>query len=93
MFAAQHGDAYGRAVQCDRTAVDVYHLGPRNDGAALAFGARFADPEIARRERVICGCWPVYRASPKYLTYRLLVFWIIVSLNWLVPWGLLSAVL
>jgi len=31
----------------------------------------------------------VYRASPRYLTYRLLVFWIIISLNWLVPWGIL----
>jgi len=33
----------------------------------------------------------VYRASPRYLTYRLLVFWIIVSLNWLAPWGIFIA--
>jgi len=31
----------------------------------------------------------IYRASPKFLTYRLLVFWTIISLNWLVPWGIL----
>lgn len=31
----------------------------------------------------------IYRASPGFLTYRLLVFWIIISLNWLVPWGIL----
>lgn len=31
----------------------------------------------------------IYRASPRFLTYRLLVFWIIISLNWLVPWGIL----
>jgi membrane protein YdbS with pleckstrin-like domain len=33
----------------------------------------------------------IYRASPRFLTYRLLVFWIIISLNWLVPWGILTA--
>jgi membrane protein YdbS with pleckstrin-like domain len=33
----------------------------------------------------------IYRASPRFLTYRLLVFWIIISLNWLVPWGILVA--
>ncbi len=31
----------------------------------------------------------IYRASTRFLTYRLLVFWIIISLNWLVPWGIL----
>jgi len=31
----------------------------------------------------------IYRASPRFLTYRLLVFWTIISLNWLVPWGIL----
>jgi membrane protein YdbS with pleckstrin-like domain len=31
----------------------------------------------------------IYRASPRFLTYRLLIFWIIISLNWLVPWGIL----
>jgi len=31
----------------------------------------------------------IYRASPRFLTYRLLVFWIVISLNWLVPWGIL----
>jgi len=28
----------------------------------------------------------VYRASPRFLAYRLLVFWVIFSLNWLGPW-------
>lgn len=33
----------------------------------------------------------VFRASRNYLTYRLLVFWFIISLNWLVPWAILIA--
>jgi membrane protein YdbS with pleckstrin-like domain len=32
----------------------------------------------------------IYRASPRFLRYRLLIFWIIVSLNWLIPWGFLA---
>ncbi|MHC5066687.1 MAG: PH domain-containing protein [Planctomycetota bacterium] len=31
----------------------------------------------------------VHRASPKFLSYRLLGFWIIFSLNWLLLWGIL----
>ena len=31
----------------------------------------------------------VYRASPKFLTYRMLLFWVIISLNWLGPWVVL----
>jgi len=33
----------------------------------------------------------VYRASPKFLTYRLLGFWLIFGANWLIPWGILLA--
>ena len=33
----------------------------------------------------------VYRAGPGFLRYRLLVFWTVVSLNWLGPWGLFLA--
>jgi membrane protein YdbS with pleckstrin-like domain len=33
----------------------------------------------------------VYRASPSYLSYRLLGFWLIFSANWMIPWGLLLA--
>ena len=33
----------------------------------------------------------IYRASPKFLTYRLLGFWLIFGLNWLIPWGILLA--
>jgi len=31
----------------------------------------------------------IYRASPRYLTYRLLVFWLIFTAGWLLLWGLL----
>ena len=29
----------------------------------------------------------IYRASPSYLTYRLLVFWLSFSGLWLIPWA------
>jgi membrane protein YdbS with pleckstrin-like domain len=31
----------------------------------------------------------IYRASPKFLTYRMLGFWLIFGANWLIPWGIL----
>lgn len=33
----------------------------------------------------------IYRASPKFLTYRLLGFWLIFGANWLMPWGIFLA--
>jgi membrane protein YdbS with pleckstrin-like domain len=33
----------------------------------------------------------VFRASRKYLTYKLLGFWLIFSANWLIPWGMVVA--
>jgi membrane protein YdbS with pleckstrin-like domain len=33
----------------------------------------------------------VYRASPKFLTYRLLGFWLIFSANWLILWAVILA--
>jgi membrane protein YdbS with pleckstrin-like domain len=32
------------------------------------------------------GAIQVYRASPRFLTYRMLLFWIVISLNWIGPW-------
>jgi membrane protein YdbS with pleckstrin-like domain len=37
------------------------------------------------------GTAQVYRASRRYLTYRLLGFWLIFAANWLIPWGMLVA--
>jgi membrane protein YdbS with pleckstrin-like domain len=31
----------------------------------------------------------IYRASRRYLSYRLLGFWLIFSANWIIPWGML----
>jgi membrane protein YdbS with pleckstrin-like domain len=31
----------------------------------------------------------IYRASPSFLTYRMLGFWLIFGANWLIPWGLI----
>ena len=34
------------------------------------------------------GAVDVYRASPKYLSYRLLGFWVVFTMLWLVTWGM-----
>jgi membrane protein YdbS with pleckstrin-like domain len=33
----------------------------------------------------------IYRASPRFLTYKLLGFWLIFSANWLIAWGIFFA--
>jgi membrane protein YdbS with pleckstrin-like domain len=32
----------------------------------------------------------VYRASPRYLTYRLLGFWLVFAASWMIPWSLVA---